>query len=259
MFSKSSLRAAHLCAFAILASLLADLVLKEHADLQQAMWSCYWGSVAIAIGIFIRSDRLVSSGLIFFVGLGVPAWLAARLVEVKIDPTSFLIHAVPVLAGALYVSKMSAVPRYSALGAWLLHSIPLALAWLLCKPDHNINLAHSVWSPVARFFPLWEFHVLILAVSALTLALAAFCLNQLLRGRHGETAQGRCEPMTHGQLPLWEAPSKRNQISEGSISTPSLLSIPGDLSAELSQEKDPGDLEQGSLAKAGMVRRLVRR
>lgn len=168
----------------VIVSIAADLLLKEPFDWQQLLWSCYAASAAVALGILIRSNLLVSSGLVFFAGLGMPAWLLGRLLDNQVDPTSVLIHALPLVAGALYVSGMAALPKRSVAGAWLLHAVPLWLAALFCNPAQNINLAHATWPPLARFLPrLWEFHALLLAASAGTMTLAARGIDLILTGR----------------------------------------------------------------------------
>ena len=175
---------ARVTAIAIVLSIAVDLLLKEPFDWQELLWSCYAGSAAVALGVLIRSNLLVSSGLVFFAGLGMPAWLLGRFVDSQLDPTSILIHALPIVAGVLYVSNMASLPRASAAGGWLLHALPLWAASLFADPALNINLAHTAWPPLARFMPqVWEFHAVILAASAITMALAAYAINQVLVGR----------------------------------------------------------------------------
>jgi hypothetical protein len=168
----------------ILLSIALDLLLKEPFDWQELLWSCYAAALAVALGVFIRSNLLVSSGLVFFAALGMPAWLLGRLLDNQVDPTSILIHALPLLAGALYLSNVTALPRASAAGGWLMHALPLWAAAIFCNPAKNINLANATWPPLARFLPhVWEFHALILAASALTMVLVAYAINHFLTGR----------------------------------------------------------------------------
>ncbi len=175
---------ARAAAFILVLSIAGDLLLKKPFDWQQLLWSCYAGSVAVALGIFLRSNLLVSSGLVFFAGLGMPAWLLGRFMDTQVDPTSVLIHAVPLVAGALYVSSMDALPRHTVAGGWLLHAVPLWLSAVFCDPAENINLAQTVWPPLARFLPhLWEFQALILTASAATMTLVAYAINRILASR----------------------------------------------------------------------------
>ena len=168
----------------IVLSIAVDLLLKQPFDWQELLWSCYAGSVAVALGVFLRSNLLVSSGLIFFAGLGMPAWLLGRLVDNQVDPTSMLIHALPLVSGALYVSNLTALPRASAAGGWLLHALPLWAAIVFCDPAKNINLANATWPPLARFLPqVWLFHALLLAASAITVIFVAYAINHFLMAR----------------------------------------------------------------------------
>lgn len=165
-------------ALATLVSLAADLMLKDHADLDQVFWSCYWASVTIVLGILFQRDGLVSSGLVFFIGVGLPAWILGRLLDEGLYPTSVLIHTVPVMAAVVYLAGKGPVRRYSALGAWVLHLVPLLLARFFTDPQKNINLAHSVWPPASWLFPhLWQFYAAMLTASTITLTITATGIN----------------------------------------------------------------------------------
>lgn len=175
---------AQVLAGAILLSLAVDLLLKQPLDLQQAFWACYWASVVVAAGILFRSHWLVSSGLVFFAGLGTPAWIVGRLAQNQVDPTSVLIHTLPLAAAVLYVCRRPALSAYSALGAWSLYVIPLGFARLFTAPGENINLSQSVWPPLEPVVPsLWQFHAILLASSAITITLAAHGINRLMARR----------------------------------------------------------------------------
>ncbi len=190
--------AAQVLAGVTLLSLAADLILKDRNNLDQVFWCCYWASFAVAVGIFLRIARLVSFGLVFFAGMGFPAWLVGRLFPGQLDPTSLLIHTAPLAAGALYVSTMDALPSHSALGAWSFHVLPLGAAWLFADPAENVNLAHSVWPPLAPVFPhVWQFHVVCLMLSALILTSVASGCNHLLSRRSAQRAHhGHIWPRT---------------------------------------------------------------
>lgn len=172
---------AQFAACVVVVALAADLAWKDPSNLEQVVWSCYWSALTIAVGIFVHSDFMVSSAFIFFIGLGTPAWIVGRVLEHEIDPTSLLIHTVPVLAGGLYLLDSRMVPAKSAVGAWMLHALPLGCARLLCDPAENINLCARVWPPIARFIPgLWEFHAVALCLSASMFTLAVVGLRHLL-------------------------------------------------------------------------------
>jgi hypothetical protein len=165
---------ARILSFAILLSLAADLLLKDLANLQQAFWACYWAATLVAAGILIRSDRMVSWGVVFFTGVGVPAWVMGRLMAARVDPTSVLIHILPLLAGAAYLFHKTTLPRASAAGAWFLYLVPTGMAWIFCDPAEHINLTHYSWPPLAGIFPQpWEFQIFLLAASLVTVTLSA--------------------------------------------------------------------------------------
>lgn len=188
--------AAQVLAGVTLLSLAADLILKDRNNLDQVFWCCYWASLAVAVGVFFRVGRLVSFGLVFFAGLGFPAWLVGRLFPGQLDPTSLLIHTAPLAAAALYVSTMDHLPSRSALGAWGLHALPLGAAWLFADPAQNVNLAHSVWPPLApAFSQVWQFHAVCLMLSALILTSVASAFNHLLaRSSTGRSHHGHIWP-----------------------------------------------------------------
>ena len=175
---------ARFLAVAVLLSLAVDIFLKDPSNLEEVFWSCYWGALVVAIGILVRSDRMVSSGTVFFAGLGMPAWVVGWFAEYRIDPTSVLMHLLPLLAGALYLTRLRVLPGYSVAGGWALHVVPLSIAWFVCDPRLKINLAHFTWPPLERFLPHpWEFQVLVLSISALTLTIAAWGINRVLLHR----------------------------------------------------------------------------
>lgn len=165
----------------IVISIALDLYWKTTVNLQQAMWACYWASLTVAIGIFFRVDLLVSSGVVFFVGLGVPAWLIGQMIGNPMGPTSLLIHTIPLLAGAFYLRRHTCLAQHAALGAWLLYVIPLFLAWNWCSPDQKINLSHWIWPSVESIFPKsWEFQGVLLAITAITASLARTLVDSIL-------------------------------------------------------------------------------
>lgn len=186
---------ARILAFAILLSLAADLLLKDLNNLQQAFWACYWAALLLAAGILVRSDRMVSCGVIFFSGIGIPAWVMGRLMVERVDPTSALIHILPLLAGAAWLARTTALPRFSAAGAWLIHVVPAGMAWVFCDPAEHINLAHYSWPPLSDLLPRpWEFQIFLLAASAATVTLSTLVIGCVLR-QHVQS-----EPAKSGRL-----------------------------------------------------------
>ena len=195
MNRRPSLRLARALAALVLLSLIIDLVLKRPADRHEIMWACYWASITLAVGIFIRSDRLVSAGVIFFLGLGLPVWLLGIIVDSQVEITSVLLHTVPLIAGLNYVSSMTTVPRYSALGAWLLYVVPFSLAWQLCDPRAMINLSHWSRWPLPDLVPhAWQFSLFLLATSAAAVSVVARVMNSFLLRKSALSTQTQDAP-----------------------------------------------------------------
>ncbi|HUY80611.1 MAG TPA: hypothetical protein VMU92_02705 [Acidobacteriaceae bacterium] len=171
-------------AILIFVCLIADLRLKNAADLQQVLWSCYWGAIVIASGILAASERLVAWGTVFFAGLGVPAWLLGLVLDFHLEVTSVLIHTLPFVAGLIYIRKMSALPAHSALGAWSLYIVPFIFSWKLTNPDAMINLSHWNRSAVPSLpIHVWQFYLLLIPISFLTILLAVWFINRWLARR----------------------------------------------------------------------------
>jgi hypothetical protein len=165
-------------------TLLMDLLLKNTSDLQEGMWACYWASGAILVGVIGGWDRPVAWGVVFFGSIGLPAWLLGFLFGRQVYVTSILIHTIPLGAGLLYLSGLKRLPRFSAVGAWLLYAIPFGMAWYVCDPSAMINLTHLKVSLLPGFFPqLWEFYTGALVLSGVSSGIVAWLLDPLLRYR----------------------------------------------------------------------------
>lgn len=168
----------------IFLALLIDLLLKDAADLQQIMWSCYWGAIAIASGMLLVSERLVAWGTVFFAGLGLPAWLLGLAFAPRTGVTSILMHTLPLVAGLIYIRTMPALPPRSVLAAWALYAIPFLLSWTLTSPREMINLSHWRRSAMPSLpFSTWQFYLLMLPLSLFSILLASWLINRWLLRR----------------------------------------------------------------------------
>jgi hypothetical protein len=173
-----------LLALLIVVSLLADLHLKDATDLQQIMWSCYWGAIAVASGLLLASERLVAWGTVFFAGLGVPAWILGQFLDFHLEVTSVLIHILPFLAGLLYLRRTSALPAHTFLGAWSLYLVPFLLSWSFTSPAEMINLSHWHRSAMPSLpFNVWQFYGLLMPLTLFTILLADRLINRWLTRR----------------------------------------------------------------------------
>jgi hypothetical protein len=170
----------------VLASLVADVLLKSPANRQEIMWACYWASGALAMGMLIGSENLVSGAVIFFAGLGLPAWIISILIDGQTEATSVLIHVVPLLAGLHFVSRLAVLPKHSAAFAWLLFGIPFALSWHFCDPAAMINLSHWTRWPIPQLVPHpWQFYIALLLLSVALVNSVAIALKSILERASG--------------------------------------------------------------------------
>lgn len=177
---------ARILAGVVCLTLLFDLLLKSSADLQQAMWACYWASGAILVGVVSGWNRPLACGAVFFAGIGLPAWLLGLLFGRPIYTTSVLIHTVPLAAGLLYLTEMRELPKYTALGSWLIYVVSFVLAWFFCSPSAMINLSHLSASLLPGFFPsFWQFYAASILLSGISVKFVTILFNRVLRNRAG--------------------------------------------------------------------------
>ena len=185
MMERRQLIGSRVLALLLVGSLAADVLLKDVGDMQQLMWACYWASACVVIGIFFRNDALVSWGVIFFAGLGLPAWLVGVAMYREVEVTSVLMHTIPLLAGLYYMSGMTAMPRYSYVGAWLLYVVPFGLSWRFCSAEAMINLSHWVQRPLRHTLPSNTAFYSVLLVLSAVMVLAAYAAMQYVLMRRG--------------------------------------------------------------------------
>lgn len=157
-----------LCSLLLAGTLAVDFALKPFADLQELLWACYLGSIVLILGTLFRLDLLVASASLFFVSIGFPAWMIALLIHYRaLEPTSLLMHIVPLGFAGFYFSGSDGLPRTSGFGAWLLFVLPFGASALFSDPVRNINL---IQIPVRSFhvvFPsIWGYRISVLGVSA---------------------------------------------------------------------------------------------
>lgn len=144
-----------------------DLTTKSTANLVEVLWTCYWASALIAIGLMIDSKLLVSSGFIFQAAVGGPAWTLGVIYYRDTQLMSVLLHVIPPLAGLLYVFGMSDLPKAAPAIAWLLHPVSLFASLLWRNESLNVNFSSAVWPPLSRYFSLPVFQGLLLLASIL--------------------------------------------------------------------------------------------
>jgi hypothetical protein len=144
-----------------------DLTSKNTTNMVEVLWSCYWASALIAVGLIIDSALLVSAGFIFQAAVGGPAWTLGMMYRQDLHLTSVLLHVVPPLAGLLYVSGLPEIPKAAPVIAWLLHPVSLFTSLLWRNEQLNVNFSNAVWPPLAGVFRLPTFQALLVLASLL--------------------------------------------------------------------------------------------
>ncbi len=167
---------------ALLLALVAHAWSLGHPNLPHMLWSCHVASAVLAVGILFNLRSVVAAGFLFHLGIGFPAWLIEMIVTKgtfgspvlvgHILVTSSLVHVLPLIAGAIVLHPLRDVlPRSSIPFAWAIQLGMLPISRWLTPPPLNVNLAHTVWTPLQQSFPrLRVFH----------LAISAACLGTLL-------------------------------------------------------------------------------
>jgi hypothetical protein len=184
---------------AVLAALALHAWSLGRADLPHMLWSCHVASFILAIGVLTRSRIAVTTGFLFHLGIGLPAWLVEVIltrgtfggVELvwRVLATSILVHLAPIAAGLLYLG-WSEIPRSSVLPAWLIQVGLVPISRWLTPPVFNVNVAHAVWPPLASIFQSWWMFQAIgslvcLASLAIALMIWNFAVARVLRkNRH---------------------------------------------------------------------------
>jgi hypothetical protein len=180
----------------VLLSLVPDIALKSPSNIEETMWACYWVSFFVSIGIFFGIDWLVSSGVVFFAGLGFPVWLLGIVISGQTMAVSVVMHTIPLLAGLYYISASgwARLPEYSAIGAWILYLVPFGISWQICSPQAMINLSHAARHPVAGLvLTPYQFYG-ILMIATLSAVIAASCTINYALARN---------PVSHRRL-FWK-------------------------------------------------------
>jgi hypothetical protein len=160
----------------VLLIFVVDLASKDASNMVEVLWSCYWASALIAVGLVADSGLLVAAGFIFQAAVGGPVWTLGMIYYHNVQLISVLLHVVPPLAGLLYVSGMPQIPKAAPAIAWLLHPASLCASLLWRNEELNVNFSNAVWPPFAGFFRLPVFQALLV----LTSLVLVFGLSDLL-------------------------------------------------------------------------------
>jgi hypothetical protein len=170
-------------AIPVVLTFILDLASKHTANMVEVLWSCYWASALIAIGLMIDSELLVAAGFIFQAAVGGPAWTLGMIYYHNVQLTSALLHVIPPLAGLLYISRMPEIPKAAPAIAWLLHPVSLFASLLWRNEQLNVNFTNAVWPPLAGFFGLPVFQALLVLTSLLLVLGLSGLLDSWLSSR----------------------------------------------------------------------------
>jgi hypothetical protein len=144
----------------------------------EVLWCCYASSVVLGVSLALAWDPGISAAAVFMIGIGLPTYLldlvAGGSTGSRTVSAAFA-HVTPSLAGYWYLSHAGLSSR-----AWLGASVMFAVTQLLSlftDRKLNINLVHSPWEPVAKWFQsMWLYR----AVNLLLVAGACLAANVVL-------------------------------------------------------------------------------
>lgn len=122
---------------------------KSGVQLQELLWLCHVASAVMAIGLLTGAHRLVASGFLLHVGFGTLGWLLDLLTTRETTPSSVILHLLPLVIGPIELRRKGWTPEV-VLPAWLFFTGCVLLSRWVTEPSLNVNLAHSVWGPLAH-------------------------------------------------------------------------------------------------------------
>jgi hypothetical protein len=166
-------------ALVLLAMMAVHAFLKWRAGiLPEMLWVCHIATFLLIVGLWTRTVPLVGMAFLWHLCVGDPAYLVEGLRQGDWAWNSVLVHALPPLAGLVFLRR-SGLPRSSP---WLAFGLFLALMPLsraLTPPGLNINLVHRrIDFLEARFPGAWSYR-LVFASGTLALLLAGDALLAL--------------------------------------------------------------------------------
>ncbi len=190
--------------WALLAALALHAWSTGFDSLPEMLWSCHVASTLLAVSILLGWRTGVAAGWLFHLGIGLPAW-AVEIVVTRgtfggaavighLLATSILVHALPLVAGAVWLQFPRApLPRRAIALAWLIQIGLIPISRVLTPPNLNINLAHGIWPSVSGMFSrLWLFQsvisLLCLASLLLVASLIQWCWRCFSRGAEQQAA-----------------------------------------------------------------------
>jgi len=138
---------------ALLALILHVLVEKIPQGITlELFWICHLATFLLVLGLFVGSPVLTAVGFLSHVAYGAPAFLLDVIFVKPNSWTSWITHIVSPVASGIAVYHWG-IPKKAPLQSWFFLIGSLLASYLFTPPAMNINMAHAVWKPFARFFP----------------------------------------------------------------------------------------------------------
>jgi hypothetical protein len=164
--------------YACAAAIFVLLVIHSQImTLHQMVWACHLASLSIALGLALGSPRAVGAGVVFHIGQGIPAYLIDLISTGTTQPTSVLLHTLPISSGLWWLSRKP-LPTGLAMRGWGVHVIGMVLAYWLTDPALNVMLVHEPWPVTAWMFPrLWMSWIGVSLASLIAITLATLALR----------------------------------------------------------------------------------
>ena len=123
------------------------------------LWACHIATLLIAIAGLTRVYWLASIGLLFHIGMGIPAYLIDVIATGSTTWTSILAHLFPAVVGLLIV-KRHGYAKHNFAKTFLFVLLSQLLAYVATPPAQNVNLVFFVWEPVAAWFSnVWLYRI----------------------------------------------------------------------------------------------------
>jgi hypothetical protein len=144
---------------ALLAALVLHALTKGQARLPEMLWLCHVATLLLAVGLLASARWLVATGFLIHIAMGMPGFLLDVAFGERPSPTSWLVHLLPLVAGAIALRRTGLPPR-TWLAAWLTVLAMLAVSIVATPPALNINLVHEPWGPMKALLPgVWPVRV----------------------------------------------------------------------------------------------------
>ncbi len=148
------------------------------------LYGCHVCALSIALGLLTSCNRVVSAGLVFGCGLGLPMWLIYVAQTGDVHPLSAWLHLLPPFWAFLVVRRHGLWKR-AWLAALATFVTLVVVSHFLTKPALNVNLSHQ---PSAEMFllgkTLWGARACGVAMCLGLLFLAQVILVQLCPPAH---------------------------------------------------------------------------